>query len=87
LEKVANFKPGFGSANRIMNADQKHWSQVSRVLTEFCRHGIPYVFFISVYSIPVCCTKSTKILLNHTEFFVTEFRIVSRNSVELLGIQ
>ncbi len=53
-----------------------------RVFTEFRRHGIPYVFCTSVYS--VFYPELHKIPRNHTEFRVTELYKIPRNSVILV---
>jgi hypothetical protein len=54
------------------------------VSTEFRQHGIPYIFFTSVYS--VCHTEVPKIPRNYTEFRVTECGRIPQNSAEFRGI-
>jgi hypothetical protein len=53
---------------------------LTRVFTKFRRHGIPYVFFTSVYS--VSCPELAKIPRNYTDFRIAEFWMVRRISTE-----
>jgi hypothetical protein len=54
-----------------------------RVSTEFRQHGIPYIFFTSVYS--VCHTELPKIPRNSVSRNAAEFRRIPRN-FDLHGI-